>query len=216
MSIILTVDAVLLTLIEGELAVALFKRERAPFKGLWALPGDRVREDRDDHAGAAAARVLQHKAGVASPYLEEYGTFSGPGRDPRGWSLSVVYYALVPARLLGETVQRFPVGRLPALPFDHAQIIAGVVARVRSKAAYSSLPAFLCGDEFTVPELHAVYEAVLAQPLNLPNFRRKLDDLGILEEVPGATKLGGRNRPAQLYRLKKPFRSSLSVRERGL
>ena len=216
MSIILTVDAVLLTLIEGELAVALFKRERAPFKGLWALPGDRVREDRDDHAGAAAARVLRHKAGVASPYLEEYGTFSGPGRDPRGWSLSVVYYALVPARLLGETVQRFPVGRLPALPFDHAQIIAGVVARVRSKAAYSSLPAFLCGDEFTVPELHAVYEAVLAQPLNLPNFRRKLDDLGILEEVPGATKLGGRNRPAQLYRLKKPFRSSLSVRERGL
>jgi 8-oxo-dGTP diphosphatase len=52
--------------------------------------------------------------------------------------------------------------------------------------------------------------------LNLPNFRRKLDDLGILEEVPGATKLGGRNRPAQLYRLKKQFRSALSVRERGL
>lgn len=61
-----------------------------------------------------------------------------------------------------------------------------------------------------------MYEAVLAQPLNLPNFRRKLDDLGILEEVPGATKLGGRNRPAQLYRLKKQFRSALSVRERGL
>lgn len=216
MAIILTVDAVLLTLVQGELEVALFKRDAEPFKGLWALPGGYVHEDKDDHAGAAAARVLKRKAGVVSPYLEEYGTFSGPGRDPRGWSLTVVYYALVPPSVLGDTVQRFQVGRLPALPFDHAQIIAGVVARVRNKAAYSSLPAFLCGDQFTVPELHAVYEAVLAQPLNLPNFRRKLDDLGILEEVPGATKLGGRNRPAQLYRLKKQFRSALSVRERGL
>lgn len=216
MSIILTVDAVLLTLVEGELEVALFKRDTEPFKGLWALPGGYMHEDQDDHAGAAAARVLKRKAGVVSPYLEEYGTFSGPGRDPRGWSLTVVYYALVPPSVLGGTVQRFPVGRLPALPFDHAQIIAGVVARVRNKAAYSSLPAFLCSDQFTVPELHAVYEAVLAQPLNLPNFRRKLDDLGILEEVPGATRLGGRNRPAQLYRLKKQFRSALSVRERGL
>ena len=216
MSIILTVDAVLLTLVEGELEVALFKRDTEPFKGLWALPGGYMHEDQDDHAGAAAARVLKRKAGVVSPYLEEYGTFSGPGRDPRGWSLTVVYYALVPPSVLGGTVQRFPVGRLPALPFDHAQIIAGVVARVRNKAAYSSLPAFLCGDQFTVPELHAVYEAVLAQPLYLPNFRSKLDDLGILEEVPGATKLGGRNRPAQLYRLKKQFRSALSVRERGL
>lgn len=141
----------LLTLVQGELEVALFKRDAEPFKGLWALPGGYVHEDKDDHAGAAAARVLKRKAGVVSPYLEEYGTFSGPGRDPRGWSLTVVYYALVPPSVLGDTVQRFPVGRLPALPFDHAQIIAGVVARVRNKAAYSSLPAFLCGDQFTVP-----------------------------------------------------------------
>lgn len=216
MPTILTVDAVLLTLIEEELNVALFKRDSEPFKGLWALPGGYVHEDKDDHAGAAAARVLLNKAGVVSPYLEEYGTFSGPGRDPRGWSLTVVYYALVPANVLGDATNLFEVAKLPALPFDHAQIIASVVARVRNKAAYSSLPVFLCGEEFTVPELHAVYQAVLAEPLNLPNFRRKLDDLGILEEVPGATRLGGRNRPAQLYRLKKQFRSSLSVRDRGL
>lgn len=213
---ILTVDAVLLTLVEEELHVALFKRKNAPFKGLWALPGGYVHESEDDNAGAAAARVLKEKAAVVSPYLEEYGTFSGPGRDPRGWSLTVVYYALVPAHVMGEAVTLFPVARLPALPFDHAEIIDRVVTRVRNKAAYSSLPVFLCDEEFTIPELHAVYQAVLAEPLNLPNFRRKLDDLGILEEIPGATRLTGRNRPAQLYRLKKQFRSLLSVRDRGL
>ena len=216
MATILTVDAVLLTLIESELHVALFKRDSAPFKGVWALPGGYVHENEDDHAGAAAARVLLDKAGVVSPYLEEYGTFSGPARDPRGWSLTVVYYALVPAPVLGSSVQWFPVDKLPALPFDHAHIIAGVVARVRSKAAYSSLPVFLCGEQFTVPELHAVYEAVLSEPLNRANFRRKLEDLDILEEVPGATRPGIRSRPAQLYRLRKPYRSALSVRERGL
>ena len=216
MTAILTVDAVLLTLKDDELHVALFKRGHAPFKGLWALPGGYIHESEDDHASAAAARVLKAKASVVSPYLEEYGTFSGPGRDPRGWSLTVVYYALVPENLMGEKVSLFPVAKLPSLPFDHADIVAGVVTRVRNKAAYSSLPVFLCGEEFTVPELHAVYQAVLSQPLNLPNFRRKLDDLDILEEIPGATRLAGRNRPAQLYRLKKQFRSLLSVRDRGL
>lgn len=216
MPAILTVDVVLLTLKEDELHVALFKRGNAPFKGLWALPGGYIHEREDDDASAAAARVLKSKAGVVSPYLEEYGTFSGPGRDPRGWSLTVVYYALVPAQVLGDKIARFPVGKLPALPFDHAEIVHSVVSRVRNKAAYSSLPVFLCGDEFTIPELHAVYQAVLAQPLNLPNFRRKLDDLNILEEIPGATRLAGRNRPAQLYRLKKRFRSLLSVRDRGI
>jgi len=213
---ILTVDAVLLTLADGTLHAALFKRDAPPFQDQWALPGGYVRVDEDDSAKAAAARVLWQKTGLASPYLEEFGTVSGPARDPRGWSLSVVYYALVPAPLLPPSVALFPVAALPNLPFDHAAIIAGVVARVRSKASYSSLPVYLCPDEFTISELHAVYQAVLDDTLNMANFRRKLEDLEILEEIPGATRASGRNRPAQLYRVARRFKHTLSVRERGL
>ena len=213
---ILTVDAVLLTLADGALHAALFKRDTPPFQDQWALPGGYVRVDEDDSAKAAAARVLLQKTGVTSPYLEEFGTVSGPARDPRGWSLSVIYYALVPAPLLPPSVALFPVAALPNLPFDHAAIIAGAVARVRSKASYSSLPVYLCPDEFTISELHAVYQAVLDDKLNMANFRRKLEDLEVLEEVPGATRASGRNRPAQLYRVANRFKHTLSVRERGL
>jgi len=216
MTAILTVDAVLLTLVDDELQVALFRRESEPFNGQWALPGGYIHEQEDDSAKAAAARVLLAKVGIESPYLEEFGTFSGPARDPRGWSLTVVYYALVPASVVSSAIGLFPVGALPNLPFDHSAIIAGVVERVRSKAGYSSLPVHLCPPEFTIPQLHAVYEAVLGEKLNIANFRRKLDDLAVLEEIPGAMRAVGRSRPGQLYRIAKRFKGTLSVRGRGL
>lgn len=212
----LTVDVALLTLRNGTLHVALFQRERAPYAGQWALPGGFIHPNEDASAHAAAARVLLAKTGLVSPYLEEYGTFSGPARDPRGWSLTVVYFALVAESALGAGVRLFPVDKLPGLPFDHASIVARVVERVRNKATYSSLPVFLCEPEFTVPELHAAYEAVQGAKVNMSGFRRKLDELGILEEVPGSTKMVGRNRPAQLYRVSRPFRDKVSVRERGI
>jgi 8-oxo-dGTP diphosphatase len=160
------------------------------------------------------ARVLKAKAGVESPYLEEFGTFSGPFRDPRGWSLTVVYFALAP--VVSGQVQLFAVDTLPKLPFDHTQIIENVLERVRSKASYSSLPVHLCPAEFTIPELHAVYEVIMGEKLNIANFRRKLEDLQVLEEIPGCLRSGGRSRPSQVYRVSKPYRTALSVRERGL
>jgi 8-oxo-dGTP diphosphatase len=213
---ILTVDVVLLTLAAGELNVALFKREAPPFEGRWALPGGYVHEDEDDSAKSAAARVLLKKTAVQSPYLEEFGTFSGPARDPRGWSLSVVYYALIPPSILSSAIQLFPVSKIPNLPFDHGSIIASVVDRVRSKASYSSLPVHLCEEPFTIPDLHTVYEAVLEEPLNMANFRRKLEDLDVLEAIPGAMRSAGRSRPSQLYKIAKRYKDKLSIRERGL
>lgn len=49
--------------------------------------------------------------------------------------------------------------------------------------SYSSLPVHLCPPEFTIPELHAAYEVVLGESINMANFRRKLADLDLLEEV---------------------------------
>ena len=194
MSPVLTVDVVLLTIVESELCVALLAREKAPFAGHWALPGGFIHTEEDDSAKAAAARVLREKT--------------------RGWSLTVVYYALVP--VVSPRIKLFPISKLPSLPFDHTQIVSGVVERVRSKASYSSLPVHLCPPEFTIPELHAAYEVVLGESINMANFRRKLTDLDLLEEVPGAMRSAGRSRPSQVYRVRKRFKDKLSVRERGL
>lgn len=214
---ICTVDVVLLTLQHGALQVALLRRERAPFAGALALPGGYIHTAEDADAQASAARVLREKAGLQSPYLEQLATFSGPVRDPRGWSLAVAYCALVPPELLAAApLTLVPVAELPALPFDHRAMVDAAVARVRSKSQYSSMPVHLCAEPFTLPQLQAVYEAVLGEPLNKVSFRRKVEELAMLEAVPGALHSGGAHRPAQLYRVRPAFRQRLSLSARGL
>ncbi|MCI0347520.1 MAG: DNA mismatch repair protein MutT, partial [Chloroflexi bacterium] len=46
---------------------------------------------------AAARRKLREKTGVRSPYLEQLGSFGDARRDPRGWSATHVYFALLAA-----------------------------------------------------------------------------------------------------------------------
>lgn len=217
--IICTVDIVLLTLHDERLQVVLQQREQEPFAGRLALPGGYIHAQQDQDAWDAAARVLREKTGIDSPYLEQLATFSGPGRDPRGWSVSIAYYALVPPQVLPageERLRMWPVDRLPSLPFDHRAIVELALARVRSKSHYSSLPVYLCGERFTLPQLQGVYEAVIGEPVNKVSFRRKMDELGMLEPIEGALSQGGAHRPAQLWRLRKEFRRELSVVERGL
>lgn len=214
-----TVDVVLLTLLGGALHVALQVREHAPWAGQLALPGGYVHPQEDASTQASAARVLREKAGVASPYLEQLATFSGPARDPRGWSVAVAYCALVPPQVLQPAraaLQLLPVHCLPTLAFDHAEMVTAAVARVRSKSQYSSLPVHLCTEPFTLPQLQTVYEAVLGEAINKVSFRRKMEDWGLLEPVPGALQGGGAHRPAQLYRLRPAFHQQLSLNVRGL
>lgn len=216
--IICTVDVVLMTLKDDALHVVLLKRKNEPFAGMPALPGGYIHSQEDKTAWDAASRVLKDKTGIVSPYLEQLATYSGAERDARGWSVSIVYYALVPGEVLGaahEGLVVAPVGRLPKLPFDHKNIIELAASRVRSKSQYSSLPIYLCGERVTLPRLQAVYEAVLGEPINKVSFRRKMDELGILEPVDGEMESGA-HRPAQVYRLKKEFKRELSLVARGI
>lgn len=218
--IICTVDVVLLCLQGSALHVALLKRDKSPFEGGYALPGGFIHPEEDADTMDAAARMLNEKTGIASPYLEQLCTFSGAARDPRGWSISIVYYALVPAELIkpdrAPGLQLQPVDQLRTLPFDHKEIVLAAVERVRSKSSYSSLPVYLCGEQFTLPRLQAVYEAILGEPINKVSFRRKMDELDMLESVEGALEAGRANRPAQLYRLKSQYRNRLSLSGRAM
>jgi 8-oxo-dGTP diphosphatase len=197
-----TVDVALFTLTDGRLGVLLARRDREPFAGSFALPGGYVHADEDDSTLQTARRVLVDKAGIVAPYLEQLYTFSGKFRDPRGWSLSVSYYAVVPEGVLAATgspdLLVAPVDSLPALPFDHGDIIRKGVARLRGKASYSSLPVFLLPEQFTLGELFEVYRQVGVE-LDKVSFRRKIEAQGIIGAVPGQMRHGA-HRPAQLYR----------------
>jgi 8-oxo-dGTP diphosphatase len=219
-AIICSVDVVLLTIDRGALQVALLERDHPPFSGALALPGGFIHPHEDQDTQASAARVLRDKTGIVSPYLEQLSTFSGAGRDPRGWSLAVAYYALVPFPVIAAAGRRSVVLRAASeargLPFDHSQIVMAALGRVQSKSSYSSLPVHLCNETFTLPELQTVYEIVLGEPINKVSFRRKMDELDLLEPIEGKLVAGKAHRPAQLYRLRPKFRKQLALTDRGI
>lgn len=205
---IVTVDIVLLTIVEGRLAVGLIERERPPFESRLALIGGYVHADKDADTYATAQRVLSSKTGLKGFHAEQLATFSGPTRDPRGWSISVAYLALTPfaplrdAMGVASPVRLVPTDSVGDLPFDHAEILNDALERLRSKGAYSTLPAQLLPDTFTLSELQEAYRVALDVPrIDKSSFRRKLTELGLVEPSEGKrTDTGGRQ--AQLYRLK--------------
>jgi 8-oxo-dGTP diphosphatase len=202
---IVTVDVVMLALIAGELHIACVQRAEAPHQGELALLGGYAHTDEDSSLEDTARRVLRLKAGIKRAYLEQLQTFSGPTRDPRGWSLSVAYCALMrPEQLaaLQTAVQLIPISALPKLPFDHKHIVAAALRRVQNKSSYSSLPTFLLPSTFTLSEMQTVYEQVLGGRLDRVSFRRKMIEQDFIEPVAGQFKTGVQ-RPAQMYRLKK-------------
>lgn len=204
----LTVDIVLLTLIEGRLHVALMRRDKAPEEGKWALVGGYIHADEDTDSTAAALRTLRVKLDFVPSHLEQVCTEANATRDPRGWSASVVHLALHSPEVLAGLVaskgmQLFDVeddgAHLPEnIAFDHQKLIRLAVERLRAKAGYSTIVAHMLPETFTLPELQGVYESVLGKALNPANFRRKILERAALEVV---GTLHGTGRPAQTYRL---------------
>jgi 8-oxo-dGTP diphosphatase len=201
------VDVALFTIQNGELSLLLATRKNKcePFFGALALPGGAVHMDEDDDDSAAAMRVVRTKLGFEPPYLEQLHTFSGRFRDPRGWSRTVAYYSLVPEKVLEETqvegLEFVAVDKIPKLPFDHNEIADLAIQRLRNKSTYSSLLTFLLPEEFTIPELHRVYEQVTKSKKNESAFRTKVLKEGIIEFT-GNQRRGAQSRAPDLYRRK--------------
>ena len=128
----LTVDTVVLT-VEPTPSVLLIQRGNPPFAGAWALPGGFV--DEGETVAEAAPRELEEETGLRVGPLEMLGVYDTPGRDPRGWTISVVYLARVPGRAEvrgGDDAREacwFAGDALPDLAFDHALIVADALRR---------------------------------------------------------------------------------------
>lgn len=210
---LVTVDVVIFAVQDETLKVLLVRRPsdtQDPFPGRWALPGGFVDLKRDRSLHDCAVRKLKEKAGVLTPYLEQLGSWGDAERDPRGWSATHAYFVLIQApegTPATDPVQAVESHWVPVdealrkrLAFDHTQILAAAVARLRSKVEYTSLPAFLLAEPFTLPQLQRTYEVVLGRAIDKSAFRKRMLDAGFLEEA-GATD-GVQGRVAMGYRLK--------------
>jgi 8-oxo-dGTP diphosphatase len=209
---LVTVDVVILALREDRLQVLLMKRGAAPFRAAWALPGGFIHPGEDADLEAAARRILRQKAGIETPYLEQLAGFGDARRDPRGWSATFAYFALIASEQLvlkqGANAEKVAWWEIDgervrtALAFDHADILACAVTRLRAKVEYTSLPVHLLPPKFTLPDLQRVYEQILDRRMDKSAFRKRIAEADFLEPIPGE-KRPASNRPAQMYRIKR-------------
>lgn len=200
-----TVDVIIFTLRDNDLQALLIKRGHPPFEGMWAIPGGFV--GIDESLEDAALRELEEETGVRNVYLEQLYTFGAPGRDPRGRVITVAYFALVPATVVqpcpgDDTAEArwWSVYDLPPLAFDHADILAYALKRLRYKLEYTAVGFELLPETFTLSELQAAYEIILGEKLDKRNFRRKIISAGVIEET--GEYRAGEGRPAKLYRFR--------------
>lgn len=210
-----TVDVVIFTVRDGDLQVLLIRRKRPPFEGMWAIPGGFVRID--ESLEDAALRELEEETGVRDVYLEQLYTFGDPDRDPRGRVITVAYFALVPANTVrlragddASEARWWSMYDLPPLAFDHADILAYALQRLRYKLEYTAVGFELLPETFTLSELQATYEVILGEKLDKRNFRRKILGAGILEET-GEYRTG-EGRPAKLYRFREDAVAEVKAR----
>jgi len=212
-SFAVTVDVVILSVVDGRLHVLLVRRGEAPFAGAWAIPGGFKRPDEtlDD----AAARELREETGAEAPrHLAQLRTYGEPGRDPRGNVVTVAYLAVTPE--VGELVagtdaadaRLWPVADVLEgdleLAFDHRRILHDAVARAGAELEDSDLATAFVGPTFTLTQLQSVYEAIWGDRLDAANFRRSLaSDVDAAyveptgERAPAGPKGG---RPPELFR----------------
>ena len=211
----LSVELMIVTVIDGTLKVLLDQRAEHPFKGTWVLPGGVMRVSNTRQQGesldACVERVLTERTGLKTHAccIEQLHTFGRAGRDPRTRVVSVGWLIGVsPTQAAGMNADRshwYSVSdEVPwmRLGFDHAEIIAVGETRIQTSIERGTMAFALAPKDFTVADLRTVYETVLGKHQDARNFRRRFQRMtaqGLVECGPGK-RHQGKSRPAQVWR----------------
>lgn len=122
-----TTDAILILNENQKQFILLIQRGNQPFKDSWALPGGFV--EMEEELDVACARELNEETGITGVQLKQFATFGSPDRDPRGRTISIVFWAVVNTRIEpksgddAKNAKWFLFDELPPLAFDHREII---------------------------------------------------------------------------------------------
>ncbi len=211
---------------QDALRVLLIKRKNAPFKDKLAIPGGFV--NMNETLDAAARRELKEETGIAPSHLEQLYTFGATKRDPRERVVSVAYFGLVRSSYFPPEGNLPPLYLTPkagddakealwvpvddmkeTLAFDHDQILELALSRLRSKVRYAPIGFDLLPEEFSIVQLHQLYEIILGRAVDKPNFYKRITSYNLLNPVGTVTKKRGR--PATLYRFDQERYDDLTV-----
>lgn len=160
-----TADCVVFGFDGADLSVLLIERKHEPYQGCWAFPGGFM--NMDETAEECALRELREETGIIPALAEQIRTFTEVDRDPRGRIITVAFYALVKSSSVepeagddASKVSWFSINDLPPLAFDHQQILAAAIEKLKERLRQAAADRGLLEPSFSVPELQRLYEAV--------------------------------------------------------
>lgn len=199
-----SVDCVIFGFDEGELKILLIERNAAPFEAWKALPGNLANDNED--IDSAAERVLYELTGLRNVFLEQFRTFGRIDRHPQGRVITVAYFAiiqasnegLIPVTNYASKAFWWPTNKLPELAFDHTEITEKAISALRYKLLHEPIGFELLPKEFTLTQLHHLYEAILEREIDRRNFRKKIMSFGLITDLK-KKQLGVPHRAPQLY-----------------
>ena len=181
----------------------LWQRAMQPERGLWSLPGGRLRADED--LTTSVRRQLAEKVDLREiAHLEQLAVFSDPHRVPGVRTIASTFLGLVPSPARPELppdTHWHPANALPPMAFDHGPMVAYAQARLVAKLSYTNIGFALAPKEFALSTLRNIYGAALGYQVDATNLQRVLGRRGVITPT-GTTAHPGRSggRPAALYR----------------
>ena len=182
------------------LSVLLVERGIEPYKGHLAFPGGFLRMAETTEACALRELKEETKFDVEKGFLEQLGCFSEVDRDPRGRVITIAYYALVQKGSVkggddARNAQWYPIGEIPQLAFDREKILRVALKRLKERIHFQPIGFELLPEIFTMPQLQALYEAILEVHFDRRNFANKMLKLSVLEETDDRPKNAARTVP---------------------
>jgi 8-oxo-dGTP diphosphatase len=223
-----SIDNVVFGFHDNELKVLLLQLNAI---GAWGLPGGHV--FKEESIEDAAVRILQSRTSLKHLFLQQFFVFGSADRTRQdvlrkvlaqfdavrsgdSWLtqrfISIGYYALVEYEKVAPQPDEFSsqcawhnLTELPALIFDHAEIIAKALQALRLQINYQPIGYNLLPREFTLKNLQVIYETILGRKLDRGNFNKKVLGYGILEKKEKLFSGGRHKAPYQYSFIKKKY-----------
>jgi 8-oxo-dGTP diphosphatase len=190
----LTADAVVFALDRESVDVLLGQRRNDPYRGQWAFPGGFAEEG--ETIEQTAARELKEETRLDGLDLRQFHTFSRPGRDPRGWTVSVGFLGCVNRNQMeaaeggDDALQArwFPLDELPSLAFDHAEIFHLALAELKRLIHCEPLAFSLLNPIFTFDDADTLFSTLIGEDMDVFEWLSRMRKEGLVkvhnEDIP--------------------------------
>jgi ADP-ribose pyrophosphatase YjhB (NUDIX family) len=204
--VLLSVDCIIFGFDKEGLKILLIKRDFAPEKGKWSLMGGFLKKN--ESLNGAAIRVLNRYTGLQDIYMEQLYAYSEVDRDPVDRTISVAFYALINIEnhntdlIKDHEAEWFSISKKPKLIFDHDDMVAHAIRRLRYRTSTKPVGFELLPEKFTMRQLLELYEAILDKELDKRNFISKINSLDILIKLNEKDMLSSR-KGSYLYKFDK-------------